>query len=277
MRRLFRRLFVVALLSAAASAAQAQNIIDDSNFNYAYSVFVGTGVYRAEDQTIFILRVPAAWTLREPDFDTGQIGWRFLLPFSVGVANFDELEDIPELRFDDLKTLTATPGVEVQIPFSSNWLLKPFGQAGAGTDLDSDDYSVVLGAGTRVRGVFGEGERWIVGGEFLWARNRPSRDLETTSFTRWGIGFEYKQPTNWQLFDRRLSFHGRILHYYFANPVNFDENNRRFEIDRSTEIGISFGIDRPINILGYKFRQGGIGYERSGEYNAIKFFTRFPF
>ena len=84
-------------------------------------------------------------------------------------------------------------------------------------------------------------------------------------------------PTKWYVFGRNLSLHGRIVQYYFGNPVNFEEELDEFKVKYSTELGVSFSVDPPINILGYKFRQGGIGFERAGEYDAVKIFTTFPF
>ena len=37
----------------------------DGHLNYAYAVFVGTGWYKLEDRKVFVLRIPAAWQLRE--------------------------------------------------------------------------------------------------------------------------------------------------------------------------------------------------------------------
>jgi len=246
--------------------------------NYAYSVFIGTGAYRIGDRTIYLLRIPAAFDLTEPDYESGKIGWRVLLPFSVGVTNFDDFEDIPELTIDDLQSMTFAPGIEAQIPFQPNWLLKPFAQAGLGWDMKSSSNSLIYGLGSRLRGWYGDNQRLLLGGEFLWAGNNPKKDEEPdTNFTRLALGLEYKVETPWNVFDRDLSFHGRLIHYEYLNAANLEPPKDSVRIERATEVGISFGLNPGINILGYNFRQGGIGYERSDEFKAVKFFTTFPF
>jgi hypothetical protein len=109
-----------------APGAQAQ-VPDDgvTGFNYAYSVFVGTGAYQFNESTIYILRVPVELDLVPADFEQGKVGYRLLLPMSVGIANLNEIDDIPDLRFSDAQTFAVTPGVEVLVPLRRNWLLKP--------------------------------------------------------------------------------------------------------------------------------------------------------
>ncbi len=270
---------VVAGLMSPVYSQSLEDITDEtSQFNFAYSVFVGTGAYRIDDDsTVYIFRVPLSWDMREPDYESGQVGYKLLMPFSIGVTNFATLDDIPELKLDDLKAITVTPGIEVMIPMRANWLLKPFAQAGLGWDAQSSAKSTIFGAGSRARGWYGENQNWLIGGEVLWARNRPGKDKLTTSFTRFGLGVEYKIPTNWYPFGHKVAWHGRLLQYYFSNPVNFEEPDDEFAINNSTEVGVSFSIDPPLYIMGYGFKQGGIGFEKADNFTAIKLFTTFPF
>lgn len=262
------------LLSAGSNAVEL-----DGSANYAFAVFVGTGKYRIGDRDIFVLRAPIAFTLKEADFTTKQIGYKLLVPAAVGVTNYDDINDIPDLSVADLQSMSVVPGLEAQIPVMQNWEIKPFGQAGLGWDMQSSSNSFVWGAGARTRSWFQENQKWLLGGEFLWAGNDPKHaDEEGTSFTRWAIGTEYKWQTNWApLFDRRLSWHVRLIGWWYANDLEFVPPPERTEIRNTVELGLSFGIDRPINILGYKFRQGGIGYEYGDNIKGIKFFTTFPF
>jgi len=263
------QVFLLLLIAHSGSAV--------ADFNYAYSVFVGTGAYRIEDQTIYVLRVPLRWDLRGPDHEEGKIGYRLLMPFSVGVTNFDSIDELPGLEFESLQTMSVTPGVELQIPVLKRTLVKPFIQAGLSWDMKTSANSRIMGAGSRFRTTYGYDDQWILGGEFLYARNNPNKDNPTTSFARWGFGGEYKYTTNWYPFGHRVSWHARMLLYHFSNPTNFENEKEIFNFDNAAEVGVSFGINPPIYIFGYAFRQGGIGYEQSDEFKAIKLFTTFPF
>jgi len=101
---------------------------------------------------------------------------------------------------------------------------------------------------------------------------------ENTQFARVSLGAEYKIQTNWKpLWDRRISWHFRGILRSYINDVDFPPPPGREEIYNTIELGVSFGIDKPINILGYNFVQGGVGYEWSESLKALRFFTTFPF
>ena len=92
-----------------------------------------------------------------------------------------------------------------------------------------------------------------------------------------GLGVEYKIQTQWYPFGHKVAWHGRLIQYHFSNPVNFEEPDDEFAIKSSTEVGVSFSIDPPLYIMGYGFKQGGIGIEKADNFRAIKLFTSFPF
>jgi len=268
--------FLAAYLSLSSIAFAQEE--QDGEANYAYSIFIGTGKYRVNDRTIYVIRAPLAFTLKEANHETGQFGYKLLLPMAVGVTDFENINDLPEFSIDSLQTVSVTPGVQMQIPVKSNWQIRPFGQAGLGWDMKSSSNSFIWGLGARTRAWFGENQKWLLGGEFLWAGNNPKPEDEVnTNFSRISMGAEYKWQTNWSPFGYRVSWHGRLVQYFFTHRVAFQPPTETVKIQNSTEVGVSFGIDPPINIFGYKFRQGGIAYERSEDVRAIKFLTTFPF
>jgi hypothetical protein len=270
-----RLLLAFAALSHALTLA-AEEL--DGVPDYAYSVFVGTGKYRIDDRTIYSLRVPLEFDLIDTDYAAGdRVGLTLLVPVAIGVTDFDTLDDLPDITVDDLQTISFVPGLEVPVAMNDHWKIKPFAQVGVGLDAQSDSKAYIWGTGVRTRATYGEASRWIVGGEYLWAGNNPTGDQGSTRFGRLGIGAEYKIPTNWSVFDRYVSWHLRAIHWYFTDVVNFQEPLKASELHHSTEIGVSFGLSRPINILGYGFTQLGVGYERGDGFKAITFFTTFPF
>lgn len=259
---------------ATASAQEEQSGVA----NYAYSIFSGTGKYKADSRTIYSIRVPLEFNLRAPDYESGKFGYKFLLPFAIGITDFDSYDDLPEFNADNLQTISMTPGVEMQIPVSANWQVKPFGQAGLGWDMKSSSNSFIWGVGARTRAWFGDNEKWLVGGETLWSGNNPKYAEEPDStFTRLSIGTEYKWQTDWSPFGRRVSWHGRLIQYYFTHKVTFEAPPEEEQIRNSTEVGLSLGIDPPINIFGYELRQAGLAYEKADNGKAIKLIATFPF
>ena len=266
--------YICCLLFSIATHAQTFSGVE----NYAYSIFTGTGAYKIDDRTIYILRMPLRWQLLDPDYESKKIGLSLLAPAAIGITSFDDpFKDIPELRVDDLQTVSFVPGVEAQIPISNNWRLKPFAQAGMGLDLKSSNNSVVWGVGARTRAWFGENDRLLLGGEILFASDDPNSQAAETTFTRWALGTEYKLQTNWAPFGRRISWHFRLIEWRYTNPVQILPPIEETKINATTEFGVSFGLDQPLNLLGYKFTQGGISYKWSENLRAVMLTTKFPF
>jgi hypothetical protein len=246
--------------------------------NYAYAIFVGTGKYDVGDRTIYVIRAPMYWNLVEPDFESRRTGYRLLLPASIGITDFDDFSDLPELDIDTLQTLVFTPGLELQIPLEANWLLKPFAQAGMGWDLKSSSQSFIWGAGGRTRAWFDDDQRWLVGGELLFSGNKPnSGDDNDSRFSRISVGAEYKWQTNQAIFGRRLAWHARLIQYIYADKADFPPPPDTEQLGRSTEVGISASIDPPITVFGFDYSQWGVSYEKSDLGAAIKLITTFPF
>jgi hypothetical protein len=275
-------LFLLGIFSARYCLAQPVPFGDiqeeEGVPNYAYSVFAGTGVYKIDDRRIYILRVPMKFDLKKIDYEAGEkYGLRLLLPVSVGITDFEDAEGLPDFGVDDLHTFSTAPGLEVPIALSSRWQIKPFAQLGYGVDLKSDSKSVIWGTGLRSSIRLGETSRWIIGGEFLWAGNNPNGDEPTTSFSRLGAGAEYRIPTDWEMAGRRVSWNLRLIQWYYSNAVNFKPPRERYELTEVTEVGVSLSVDKPIKILGYGFSQAGIGYEKTSGFDAIVFYTTFPF
>jgi len=271
-------LFVQVILLSSGSSVRAQEAsVGETSINHAYSVFTGTGKYRVSDRTIYVLRLPFRFRAKKADYSRRKPGVRLILPVAVGVTYFDDVFEIPGVMDDDLQTLTAVPGAELELPLTSNWRLSPFAQAGLGLDLKSSNNSLVWGAGSRTRAWFGEGKKWLVGGEALVAGNHPLGEGDATRFGRWSLGAEYKWQTDWEPFGRRVSWHARLIQYYYSDVLELQSPLVTIPVNAATEVGASFGIDPPLNIFGYKFRQGGVAYEYSGNFKAIKLITRFPF
>lgn len=245
--------------------------------NYAYAIFFGTGKYSVSDRNIYVLRAPLAFTLRELDYAEGALGLRLLMPAAAGITDFDEFTNLPELRVEDLQTASVAPGLEVQVPVRENWLISPFGHAGLGWDFNSSENSFIWGAGVRSRAWFGEGQVLLLGGEFLWAGNRPNTEQPITRFSRVAIGGEYKWSTRWSVFGRGLHVLPRLVQTFYLDPADIDRPRDSTRINRSTEIGLSLGLETPLVILGYPFVQGGVSLEFADGVKAIKLITTFPF
>ena len=270
-------------LSCALSGAAHAQMVPPGELegipNYSYAVFVGTGYYRLDDRRLFVLRMPFSWRLREPDVETRGLGVKLLLPVAMGITNFEKIEDVPELNIDDLATVSFVPGVQLEYPATADWAIKPFLQAGAGWDANSSGTTFVWGGGLRTsyQPRIGETSPWTIGGEYLLAGNNPDTDDPNTRFSRLGGGLEYRHAMGWTFFNRRTFLHTHLVGYYYLNDVDFLPPRETIQLDHSIEIGLSLGIDPPLEYLGISLDQFGLGYKIGDDLRAITLIGSFPF
>jgi hypothetical protein len=149
---LMRFLFLAVLSLLYVTDTRAQQI--DGTSNFAYGVFTGTGRYKVRDRTLYVVRVPLFFDAKAANYETKEVGYRILAPFSLGFTDYDDFDDLPDLDINDLHTITVAPGLEVIVPLTSNWDIKPFTQGGFGWDTQSSANSMLWSVGSRTRASF---------------------------------------------------------------------------------------------------------------------------
>jgi hypothetical protein len=132
-RRISGCLLVLAGL-CATSRAQSP---DEQIVHWAYAPYLGTGSYRFSDASdIYALRLAKRWTLREAaieDDGTRRIGLDVRLPITIG-AERNRYQSIADaFAPGNVSTLSAVPGVEIEVPLGERVSLKPFVYGGWGT------------------------------------------------------------------------------------------------------------------------------------------------
>lgn len=248
-------------------------------FNYSFAVWLGSGVYKVSDadKRFAVLRIPAAYTLRDiqddkPDL-VDRLGFRLLLPAVIGFQ--DETET--DFRYG---TAAFVPGLEVQIPINPYWTLKPFAQAGGGKDTAGGTFKYVYGAGLRSlvsipwkKFVFGIGNSWVV------AKDRDSTSTDTTGFSLFNAGIDIRFPTNLTLFDQALDMSCYFVVNWFRNDVDLlSDEGETSQINTLYDIGLTFGVKEPVSIWLVSFDRVGIDYRFGDEgFSGIGFNLGFPF
>ncbi|MCP4510851.1 MAG: hypothetical protein GY826_31155, partial [Fuerstiella sp.] len=188
----------------------------------------GSGWDKVGDRKVAILEAPFSWTLRDTQ-DNNRVGLNLLFPVALGFNNFSS--DDPIVNSDDVSTISFLPGLEVEIPLAHNWLLRPYGQFGFGTDIDSSENAWIYAGGIKARQQFSllradqagitMGIKSVVSG---YSPENGSQDtIGMLSF-----GFDVQLPQTWRFADR-LTYIGLSLYgnYYFteANFENFVEDS----------------------------------------------------
>ena len=127
--------------------------------HWAMGAFFGTGWYQvAENRTVYIFRIPPRQTVRESSFDENgkrKVGVELQYPLSIGLHNLDEIPDF--IDFDNFGTISFTPGVQVEIPVTQKWYLRPYAHIGYGVETTTSESAWIYYGGLKSRYRLGSG------------------------------------------------------------------------------------------------------------------------
>lgn len=268
--------FTVALSAPAFSQVGGQNGADDV-IHYAYAALFGTGVYRLDDRTVTVLRVPISYRFR--DAERGHPGIRALLPVTFGSHSFDFDTIIGDLDVD-LSTVSFVPGIEFNFALSPDWTVTTLASFGYGRDLDNNVSSQIYGAAVSSSYTFGKSRHeYRFGTQILVAGYQPSGRSDRV-LARIGLGVDAKMPTTWRWGESPVFLNPQLITYFYTREVEFrtlSQERDFFDLRSEIQVGLAVGREQPWKFLGLKFDRVGLGYRYSDNVRGIKLFTRFPF
>jgi hypothetical protein len=271
------------LIFSAEPLAQESTI---NSVHWAYSAYFGTGWYQVSgDRQVFVIRGTPRWEMREASFSADgerTIGIEFRFPITGGLDNFST-HDIPgSVDLDNVASLSVTPGIDITIPVTERWWLRPYAAVGWGTALDGDDSAWTYWAGINSRYTFQKGNlNWALINSVAYVGNTPSN---ANSDAFWplmaGLEFDYplgnKQLDNEQLY---LSWHG--MYTTFEDDLDQTIGGISSQpITDQWEFGVSIRKKKePIKVWFLKFDRLGLGYRfsSSGDLKGITFIFRSVF
>jgi len=265
-------------LYGAAGAQQVNVEIPEETGNlvhFSYATLLGTGVYRLDDRTVAVFRVPLSWTVREAV--PGKFGIDIKLPVAVGLHNFDLFEDlIPD--GDQLSTISVVPGVAFNWLLGERWRVTPAVYTGVGYDMSNEEAAWVYGGGvSALYEIPLEYPKMNFGTAVIMSGYIPD-DGQTDFITRWSAGVDSAFLTPWEVWDRRVFLGGHIIGYYYLDKVQFETIGQSpIEIKGELEFGLFIGAEPNPKIFGINIKRLGMGYRFSEQGDALVFFAGFPF
>lgn len=273
------------LLTASAAtcpttAAQDEIALDPDDFrvSYIYAAIMGTGTYKIDGRRITMLRMPFELTRREAEEDRPGLTWHAAV--SIGYDAVTDNNWLERIFEDDLVTLSAVPGFELQIPLNDTWTIKPLGNLGLMQDF-TDGESIVMGVlGARGLATWREPQdwelRWGLGLRLAGEYQLESKDTE--GFTVLETGLDYRRDTDYQILGHSI-IAGTYVRYQRFVPV-FEITSTPIgdsEIMSLVELGLSVGVKRPHKILGFRLDQVRVGYQRGDGFTGWTLGGQFPF
>jgi hypothetical protein len=268
-RRISGCLLVLAGL-CATSRAQSP---DEQIVHWAYAPYLGTGSYRFSDASdIFALRLAKRWTLREAaieDDGTRRIGLDVRLPITIG-AERNRYQSIADaFAPGNVSTLSAVPGVEIEVPLGERVSLKPIVYGGWGTELGGGDSSFIYWTGLKSRVAFHSGnlDWWLI--QSLQVVGFSSREAPSESLLPLKTGFEFRRPLgSRQLGGDPLYLDWSIAYTHHLDRLEFRVGAARVPslvIDNEWELALAFSKgDKRLKLWRLQFERVGLAY-RFGE------------
>ena len=253
--------------------------------HWAMGSFFGTGWYQVdENRTVYLLRiVPPRQTLRESSIDENgnrRLGIEFQYPFSLGLQKLDFLQDT--IDSDNFATVSFTPGVQVEIPVTEKWYLRPYAHLGWGTELNSSESAWIYAGGIKSRYRLGNGKiKWSLLNAIHYAGYSPDFD-NSGEYGSFMTGLEFNQPLKrFKLGgdDTLLNWHV-TYNYLFDNLDFYVDENQIESINDTWELGLALGKGKKkLKIWFMSFEHVGLSFKQSsnGNYRAISLNTRSPF
>ncbi len=269
-----RRRIWLALALSISGAAHAQAQADAPQaIHWAYSTFFGTGAYETSsgaEATVVSVRPGRRFRTAALD-DTGKrtVGIRLRVPVAVGVHDFEDTSSGAALDFHSVGTLSVTPGVEIDIPLTARWSLKPLVYGGWGTELHGDASAWIYWAGVKSRLRFGSPDfEWALVNTLTYV-GYSADGGERSSLRPILTAMEFSQPIAKKLGGEPVRLHWHVAYTDYLNEAEFKFRRRStppLEVAEEWELGVAFSTgERPLRLWRLRWDRLGLAYRFSND------------
>ena len=273
---MFIKRSVIAILLLAATSPTIAQDSDETFVHWAYASFFGSGWYKVGDEkSVFALRYQPRWQRRESSLDASrrQFGIEFRLPVTVGFHRFDFDDPLSILEPDNFATVSVTPGIEIDIPITDRWNLKPLACLGGGKELGGDDSALIYWAGIKSEYLLPAKKlNWTLANTLSYAGYTPDEGRSSDFYALLtGLEFRHGIGSN----NRQLNWH---VAYTIYDDIDFPLGSiGSVTFTDEWEFGLAMSrADRNIKVWRFSLYRLGLAfrYADGGNVKGIKFVFR---
>ncbi len=280
------------LVLAAANSGFAQENAQNSevSVNYAYAAQLGLGGYDVGGLTVNVYNLPFGWTF--PVCVTEQ-PWelRVKLPLGYGHFNFEGRAADGTKLSADLDVFSLGAGLELRIPITHYWSLKPFGTFGIIKEIFSDVSSELLHVSFPFSYYYTTGLKSLFeykwqdftfgfGNALVYAENAAFDGSGNETYAAFETGIDVRHPLGFNIGSYEPDADLFFIYYHFLSPVTFSRFLQQpLEIKNQYEFGFTLGFAKPSKIWFLEDPRIGASYlfDSDGELNAFRINFGFPF
>ena len=245
------RAIIIGLLSSIGCVTLAGNTwgqeqeppTESDSLHWAMSSFLGTGWYQIDDSlSIFVVRIPPRQTVRQSWFnsrDDRGIGIEIKYNTTLGLFAFDDLPNV--IDFDSVGTFSFTPGVELEIPVTQDFYLRPFAHVGWGTDSESSSSAWIWFGGVKSRYRFPQSENNLaIIGNLYYGGFNPT-DAKSDDMGGLGLGMEGSIPLRSRSYrETTVDLDWHAMYTYFSNePIFTTTPETSVQVEQMLELGLA--------------------------------------
>lgn len=244
---------------------------------WGFAVALGSGIYGiGDDSTIYIFRLQpklSKYFSEETYPGERRLSLEFKFPVALGVLHFDIIRgNFPS----SLQNISFAPGVEVQIPVTRRWTLRPFGHFGWGRELTKGGESAwMYWAGIKSHLAF-EAGKFDFGLVNSLARMRyTSSRGKAYSLSPLGTGLEIDHPLGkLKASGDQLYLKSHVYNFWYIDRLELflSPDQNPVELRMEWEIGLSVGKKGKLKIWLFKFDRIGLGYRFSDYTKGIRIY-----
>jgi hypothetical protein len=277
-------LAVLASILPAAVLAQTDEDNTEVTVNYVYAAQLGIGGYEVGGLKVEVYTLPLSQTFDlDPDDTPGDGGrpWRLKVkaPVNLGLYDFSGTDTDGSPVTASVQTLAVIPGLELQIPMSDSWTLKPFVDAGLGRNLASDGhfaYIYTVGAKSLVEQPWNDYTLMLGNGVFLAGNGTFGDSVEDYSAIETGLGIRRAVGFDMWGIEPDLGVYG--IYYYYPEALEFQRYRQStLKVRNQFEIAMSLGSADSFEIGPFANPRIGVGYIFGDGLEVLRINFGFPF
>jgi hypothetical protein len=244
-------------------------------FNWYYAAVYGTGAYKIGEETVGVIRLPMAYTIREMTDE--QWGWRLTFPVSSALAQFD-LTDF-DLGHTNVAGLSVFPGIEAEIPLRPEWTVKPFANMGAGWEFSQKTSARIWSVGASTLYRRGLSPKWPLGLGLKLTYAGYSSDGTSSTLGAISYGADLGLPIETEVAGHPGFVGAQIVATTYFNKLDFlFPGSPTGDVSNEVEIAVTLRVHKPFEMLGVSFDRIGLGYRQGSDgLKGVRVVASFPF
>jgi hypothetical protein len=271
-------LFLACALCSPAGLAQSRQAQSEQQLiNWYYGAVFGTGIYRSGDRTVSVLQIPFSHELQR--LNTEHAGIKLTAPVSFGFYDFRFDELIDGTTPHSVSTASLFPGIEVEVPVTYNWTLKPYASAGYAWELSGPESATIyaLGLKSRVGLPIGLDAELSLGNQLTLSGYKPAGS-PNQPLGLFVAGLNLEIPSRLKLFGRGTHIGCHLIYYHYFKRMPFprsdDVENSIFE---EGEFALSLATSTPVPFKLFDLDRIGLAFRVGGGVQAVRLFFNLPY